>query len=103
MDEALASASFNNPLIMRDLPRLMPEYGLEITSAWGEAVVEIGSGSYFKSFAETYAPYVSSAGLIAEDAVAAWLDAQQSFMEEGTFFASCNYYTYIAEPADTAS
>jgi SAM-dependent methyltransferase len=103
MDEALASASFNNPLIMRDLPRLMPEYGLELTSAWGEAVVEIGGGSYFKSFAETYAPYVTSSGLVAEEAVEAWLDAQRRFMDEGTFFASCNYYTYIARPAESAS
>lgn len=99
MDEALATASFNNPLIMRELPKLLPKLGLEITSAWGEAVVEIGSGSYFKSFAETYAPYVVSAGLIAEEAVTAWLDAQMQYISEGTFFASCNYYTYIARTA----
>ena len=96
MDVALANATFNNPLIMRELPRLFPELGLELTSAWGEAVVEIGSGSYFKSFAETYAPAVTKAGLFSAEKVEAWLTAQLEFMEKGTFFASCNYYTYLA-------
>lgn len=96
MDTALANASFNNPLIMRDLPRLLPELGLEMTAAWGDVVAEIGNGSYFRSFAETYAPYVTRAGLLPAETVEAWLTAQQQSMENGTFFASCNYYTYFS-------
>jgi SAM-dependent methyltransferase len=99
MDVALANASFNNPLVMRDLPRLLPELGLEITAAWGDAVAEIGKGSYFRSFAETYAPYVTKAGLLPAETVDAWLDAQRRSMENGTFFASCNYYTYFLRRA----
>jgi SAM-dependent methyltransferase len=99
MDVALASATFNNPLIMRELPRLLPELGLKGTAAWGEAVVEIGNGSYFKSFAETYAPSVTNAGLFPADTVETWLAAQLQSMENGTFFASCNYYTYLARRA----
>jgi len=96
MDAALVTASFNNPRIMRDLPRLMPEFGLTLKAAWGDAVVEIGSGGYFKSFVETYAPYIVKAGLFSAEAVAVWLTAQQQAMEDGTFFASCTYYTYLA-------
>jgi ubiquinone/menaquinone biosynthesis C-methylase UbiE len=96
MDMALADATFNNPRIMRDLPRLLPEQGLNTLDAWGDVVVEIGDGSYFRSFAETYAPYVVSSGLIPQDAVSAWLTTQRQAMERGTFFASCNYYTYLA-------
>ena len=95
MDEALIRATFNNPLIMRDLLRLLPGLGLMVTAAWGDAVVEIGNASYFKSFAETYAPAVIKAGLLASEAVEAWLNAQRQSMEDGTFFASCNYYTYL--------
>jgi len=95
MDVALADATFNNPRVMRDLPRLLPELGLNITDAWGEAVVEIGSASYFRSFAETYVSYVIQSGMIPEDAVSAWMTAQRQAMENGTFFASCNYYTYL--------
>lgn len=96
MDNALVSASFNNPMIMRDLPRLLPGFGLNITAAWGDAVVEIGKGSYFKSFAETYVPYVKRAGLLPAEQVDAWHAAQLAAIEDGTFFASCNYYTYLA-------
>jgi SAM-dependent methyltransferase len=95
MDQALAVASFNNPYIMRDLPGFIGEYGLEIHSAWGDAVVEIGKGSYFKSFAETYAPYVANAGLLSSDEVDSWLSMQSAAMDKGTFFASCNYYAYL--------
>lgn len=97
MDAALVTASFNNPRIMRDLPRLMPDFGLKLQEAWGDAVVEVGSGSYFKSFVETYAPYIIKAGLAPADTVDAWLAAQQQSMADGTFFAACTYYTYIAQ------
>jgi SAM-dependent methyltransferase len=96
MDAALAIAAFNNPRVMRDLPRLLPELGLNLTAAWGDVVVEIGSGSYFRSFAETYVPYVTRAGLLPTESVEAWLAAQRRAMDDGTFFASCNYYTYLA-------
>jgi SAM-dependent methyltransferase len=99
MDMALADATFNNPRIMRDLPRLLPEQGLTTVDAWGDVVVEIGNGSYFKSFAETYAPYVVSSGLVPKDAVSDWLTTQRQAMRRGTFFASCNYYTYLARRA----
>ncbi len=97
MDAALASATFNNPRIMRDLPRLLPELGLSLTEAWGDAVVEIGTGSYFKSFAETYVPYVEQAGLLPAQRIEVWLSEQQRAMNNGTFFAACNYYTFLAE------
>lgn len=96
MDAALVSAAFNNPMIMRVLPRLLPELGLSLTAARGDAVVEIGTGSYFKSFAETYASSVTKAGLLPAKTVEAWLTGQRQSMEDGTFFACCNYYTYLA-------
>lgn len=99
MDEALATATFNNPLIMRDLPRLLRAHGLVLAEAWGDAVAEIGGGSYFKSFAETYVPYVRRAHLLPAEALDHWLGYQLRAMEEGVFFAACNYYTYLARRA----
>jgi len=95
MDIALATASFNNPRIMRDLPRLLPALGLRMQAAWGDAVAEIGEANYFRSFAETYAPFVEKAGLLPRGTAAAWLEAQEFAMNAQTFFASCNYYTYV--------
>ncbi|MES9944777.1 MAG: methyltransferase domain-containing protein [Candidatus Thiodiazotropha sp.] len=95
MDSALANASFCNPRIMRELPGMLADIGLQLKTAWGDAVVEIGKASYFKSFAETYAPYVSSSGLMTAGEVEHWLSVQQQAMESETFFAACNYYTYL--------
>lgn len=97
MDAALANATFNNPRIMRDLPRLLPAIGLQLQAAWGDAVVEIGGGSYFRSFAETYVPFVIEAGLLPAEAVESWLAVQRQAMDDGMFFASCNYYTYLLQ------
>lgn len=97
MDKALALATFTNPLIMRDLPHMLPAVGLEITETLADVVAEIGSASYFKSFAETYAPQVAKSGLLPAQKVDNWQAAQRHAMEEGRFFASCNYYTYLAK------
>lgn len=96
MDAALAEATFNNPLVMRDLPRLLPALGLDVIDAHGDAVTEIGQASFFRSFAETYAPLVKEADLLPAATVDAWLSAQQRAMADETFFASCNYYTFRA-------
>ena len=96
MDHALASATFNNPLIMRDLVRILPGMGLEVTDTLANVVSEIGSASYFKSFAETYAPLVASGGLLPKEDVDNWFTTQNAAMNDGTFFASCNYYTYLS-------
>jgi ubiquinone/menaquinone biosynthesis C-methylase UbiE len=95
MDVALATASFNNPRIMRDLPRLLPGLGLHMQAAWGDAVAEIGDASYFRSFAETYTPFVDKAGLLPRGMASTWLEEQHRAMDARTFFASCNYYTYV--------
>lgn len=100
MDQALASSTFNNPLIMRDLPRLLNEFGLEMKEAWGDAVAEIGEGSYFRTFAETYVPFVKKADVLPTQAVDIWLDEQRKAMDAGTFFAACSYYTYLIRRND---
>jgi len=96
MDHALASATFNNPLIMRDLVRILPEMGLEVTETLANVISEIGSASYFKSFAEAYTPLVIHGGLLPKADVDDWFTKQNAAMKDGTFFASCNYYTYLS-------
>lgn len=96
VDVALSTVTFNNPRIMRELPQMLPELGLTMSAAWGDAVAEIGYGSFFKSFAEIYAPFVVKAGIFSAETMDTWLAAQYQAMKDGTFFASCNYYTYLA-------
>jgi hypothetical protein len=57
---------------------------------------EVGTGSFFLGAAETYAPLIAQAGLLPADQVENWLAEQRKNNEEGTFFASGNYYAYLA-------
>lgn len=96
MDWALARTTFNNPTLIRDLAGLLAEKGFALSKTLTDAVTEIGTGSYFRSMAETYAPLIPETGMASQDEVAAWLAAQITAIEDGTFFASCNYYSFIA-------
>ncbi|MCA1723612.1 MAG: hypothetical protein LC748_05035, partial [Thermomicrobia bacterium] len=58
---------------------------------------EIGTGRFFLGGAETYGPMIARAGLVSTEQVDRWLAAQRRAVEEGTFFAACNYYAYIAQ------
>jgi len=95
MDEALVMAMFNNPRVMRDLPRLLQQTGLEITATLAHAYAEIGTGTFFAGFAEVYAPLVHRAGLLTTRQVEDWLLEQRRAIEQHTFFAACNFYAYL--------
>jgi hypothetical protein len=64
-----------------------------------DVVSEIGHGSYFRTFAETYVPYVVKGELVAAEQAEAWLAAQRQAIADGVFFASCNYYTLLVRRA----
>lgn len=95
MDQALANATFNNPLLIRQLPLWMDELGLQRRDAWGEALIEIGSADYFKTFAQTYVSAVIDAELVDEGMALRWLEYQLMADATDVFFASCNYYTFF--------
>ena len=100
MDWALARAAFNNPVVMRELPRLLAAIGLDLHDTLADVVSEIGQASYFRGLAETYAPLIAPAGLARQAEVDAWMDAQRKAMQDNRFFASCNYYSVLARRAD---
>jgi hypothetical protein len=95
MDEALVGAVFTNPRVMRVLPRLLQQTGLEIMATTAYVYAEIGTGTFFAGFAETYAPLVQRAGLMTARQVEDWLLEQRRALEQHTFFAACNFYAYV--------
>ena len=96
MDETLIGFIVNNPRVMRTIPRLLSQAGLTLEETIPHIFTEVGTGSFFLGAAETYAPLIAQAGLLPADQVENWLAEQRKTHEEGTFFASGNYYTYLA-------
>jgi SAM-dependent methyltransferase len=96
MDEAIIAAVVNNPRVLRELPRLLRQAGLEREDLLAWVYADIGAGGFYRGAIEAYAPLVVRAGLLPADRVEAWLAHQRGAMEEGLFFAACNYYAYVA-------
>ena len=97
MEPALQSMIMSSPRVMRELPRLLPQAGVRLTAAQAHVYAEAGSSTFMLNLAETYAPLTATTGQLPTADVDAWLADQRRSAANGTFFAACNYYAYIAE------
>jgi len=96
VEPALQSIIMSSPRVMRVLPRLLPMAGLRLIATQAHVYSEVGSSTFMLNLAETYAPLMASSGLLPAAEVTTWLADQRRSAEDGTFFAACNYYAYIA-------
>jgi ubiquinone/menaquinone biosynthesis C-methylase UbiE len=96
MNEALLKVAVSNPNVMREMLLLLREVGLKRVDTMSYVLAEVGTGSYWASFMETFAPLVAKANLLSQEKVTAWLEWQRQAVADGIFFAYSNFYTYIA-------
>lgn len=96
IEEALLQVIVANPRVMRDLPRLLREAGLELVEATGAAYADIGTGSLWANVPESYAGILARSGLLPRSVIEDWRAYQARAVRERTFFGACNYYTYLA-------
>jgi ubiquinone/menaquinone biosynthesis C-methylase UbiE len=96
MEEALLAAVISKPRVLRDMPRLVGQAGLEVVETQAHVYAEIGTGRFFLGQVEAYGPMVARAGLLPAEQVEAWVAEQRQATEQGVVFGACNYYTYIA-------
>ena len=96
MEEALQMTIMSEPRVMRRLPRLLPQARLSLTATQGHVYAEAGKGEFMLSLAETYGPLAAKIGVVSTAQADEWLADQRRSSGDGTFFAACNYYAYIA-------
>ena len=96
MENGIIATVVSHPRVMRDMPRLLRESGLELAETMPHVYAEVGTGVFFLSAAEAYGPLVTRAGLVPEARVNVWLAEQRRSAEDGTFFGASNYYAYLA-------
>ena len=99
MERAVQSIIKSSPRVMRELPRLLPKAGLRLMATQAHVYAEAGSSGFLLNLAETYGPLAASTGLVPAAQADAWLADQRRSAEDGTFFAACNYYAYVAQRA----
>jgi ubiquinone/menaquinone biosynthesis C-methylase UbiE len=96
VEPALQATIMSSPRVMRELPRLLPKAGLQLVATQAHVYAEAGSSTFMLNLAETYAPLAASTGQLPAAQVDAWLADQRRSASDGTFFAACNYYAYVA-------
>jgi ubiquinone/menaquinone biosynthesis C-methylase UbiE len=95
IEEQLIQLIVANPRIMRDLPRLLREAGLELAEAEGTLYAEIGGSRFWVGAAESYGVLLGRSGLLPQALVDDWRASQARSAADNTFFGASNYYTYL--------
>jgi ubiquinone/menaquinone biosynthesis C-methylase UbiE len=95
IEEKLIQLVVANPRIMRDLPRLLRETGLELVEAEGVLYANIGSSRFWVGAAESYGVLLARSGLLPQALVDDWQAFQVQSVADNTFFGASNYYTYL--------
>lgn len=93
--QAILSAVVANPYVMREVPALLRQVGLSISGFFPSVLAEAGKAAFFASLAESYAPIAVRAHLASAEKADRWLEGTRQASANDTFFASCNYYTYL--------
>jgi ubiquinone/menaquinone biosynthesis C-methylase UbiE len=96
VEPAVQATIMSSPRVMRELPRLLAQAGLHLFATQAHVYAETGSSTFLLNLAETYAPLAASTGQPSAAQVEAWLADQRRSAADGTFFAACNYYAYVA-------
>ena len=97
MDEKIISGIIANPRVMRAMPRLLREVGLELVDSRGWVLTEIGRADFFLGSLQSFPVLLPKAGVTTPEEVQAFVGQQLQASEDGTFFAGYNFYAMIAE------
>lgn len=95
-DQLLIRALVTNSRVMRQLPRLLRSAGLELVTSFAYVLPEMGTAIFWLSATEAYRRLLIKSGAMSEEEANAWAAALRRDSDDKVFFASCNYYAYVA-------
>jgi ubiquinone/menaquinone biosynthesis C-methylase UbiE len=95
-DEVLITAIVINPRVMRQMPRLIQQAGLEMIRAFPYVMAEVGEGDFWLSGIDSFEKLAPRSGQMTEAEATNWANALHEASDNGVFFGASNYYTYIA-------
>src|SRR5215203_4289626 len=95
-DEVLITAIVINPRVMRQMPRVIQQAGLEMIRACPSVMAEVGEGNFWLSGIDSFEKLAPKSGVITEEEATSWANALHKASNRGVFFGASDYYTYIA-------
>jgi ubiquinone/menaquinone biosynthesis C-methylase UbiE len=99
-DDAVIAAIVTNPRVMRQLPVLAREAGLELVESFPYVLAEVGKADFWQPAIESFRRIMPTAGAMSEAEANAWADRLLQASESGLFFGASNYYGYVLRKPD---
>lgn len=96
-DEAIQKAIITNPRVMRQMPRLLRDAGLELVTSFSYILAEVGKADFWVPALESFRTLVPQSGVMTDDQMNGWVNDRLKESEEGVFFGASNYYGYVAK------
>lgn len=100
MDELIIQSIVTQPRILRQLPLLLVNAGLKFEKAFSNVVSDVSKADFWASSVESMRKLLPAAKAMTVEEADAWANARNQESEDGTFFASSNYYSYVARKPD---
>jgi ubiquinone/menaquinone biosynthesis C-methylase UbiE len=94
-DEALIGAIVTNPRVMRQMPVLVREAGLELVTVFPYIVAEVGEADFWLSAINSFSKLMPTAGAMSAAEASAWADRLIEASASGLFFGASTYYGYV--------
>ena len=95
-DEVIMDGVIMQPRVMRLMPRALKAAGLEVEEVFTNVICEVGKAEFWASAVESFRTLLPTAGVVSEQEAGAWADQQVKDSEDGVFFCSSNYLSYVA-------
>jgi len=83
--------------VMREMPQLLREAGLELDASFSYVIADIGKADFWAPAIQSYVRLLPKAGAMTESRAQAWADAMLKRSDQGVFFGASNYYSYVAK------
>lgn len=95
-DRKFMNGMMTSPYVMRQMPRLLRQAGLELVKTFSYVMADIGKADFWLSAVEAFSKLLPKSGAMTEEEAKGWETSLRRASDEGVFFAASNYYTYVA-------
>lgn len=99
LSRAIINGMIVNPRVMQQMPWVAAEAGLRVEKTFSYLLSEIGSARFFADVFPSLPVLLPRAGQADEAKTRAWVEQQEGYARDGTFFGAVNFYTYMLRPA----